>query len=29
MSPDAFTSFVRSEISKFRKVVKERNIKPG
>lgn len=29
MSPDAFTSFVRSEIAKFRKVVKERNIKPG
>jgi tripartite-type tricarboxylate transporter receptor subunit TctC len=29
MTPDAFTSFVRSEIAKFRKVVKERNIKPG
>jgi hypothetical protein len=29
MSPEAFTSFVRSEIAKFRKVVKERNIKPG
>ena len=29
MSPEAFTNFVRSEIAKFRKVVKERNIKAG
>jgi tripartite-type tricarboxylate transporter receptor subunit TctC len=29
MTPEAFTSFVRSEIAKFRKVVKERNIKAG
>jgi len=29
MSPDAFTNFVKSEIAKFRKVVKERNLKPG
>ena len=29
MSPEAFTSFVRSEIAKFRKVAKERNLKPG
>ncbi len=29
MSPEAFTSFVRNEIAKFRKVVKERNLKPG
>lgn len=29
MSPEAFTNFVRSEIAKFKKVVKERNIKPG
>ena len=29
MTPDAFTKFVRSEIAKFRKVVKERNIKAG
>jgi tripartite-type tricarboxylate transporter receptor subunit TctC len=29
MTPEKFTSFVRSEIAKFRKVVKERNIKPG
>lgn len=28
MSPEAFTSFVRNEIAKFRKVVKERNLKP-
>ncbi|HYC47875.1 MAG TPA: tripartite tricarboxylate transporter substrate binding protein [Burkholderiales bacterium] len=27
MTPEAFTGFVRSEIAKFRKVVKERNIK--
>ena len=29
MSPEAFTSFVRSEIAKFRKVVKEKNLKAG
>lgn len=29
MTPEAFTKFVRSEIAKFRKVVKERNIKAG
>jgi tripartite-type tricarboxylate transporter receptor subunit TctC len=29
MTPEAFTSFVRNEIAKFRKVVKERNLKPG
>ena len=29
MSPDKFSSFVRSEIAKFRKTMKERNIKPG
>ena len=29
MSPDAFNKFVRSEIAKFRKTVKERNIKAG
>ena len=29
MTPEAFTSFVRNEIAKFRKVAKERNIKPG
>ena len=29
MSPDAFTRFVRTEIAKFRKTVKERNIKAG
>ncbi|HYH43313.1 MAG TPA: tripartite tricarboxylate transporter substrate-binding protein, partial [Burkholderiales bacterium] len=29
MTPEAFTSFLRSEIGKFRKVVKERGIKPG
>ncbi len=29
MTPEAFTSFVRSEIEKFRKVVKERNLKPS
>ncbi|MES2562256.1 MAG: tripartite tricarboxylate transporter substrate binding protein [Pseudomonadota bacterium] len=29
MTPEAFTSFVRNEIAKFRKVAAERNIKPG
>ena len=29
MSPDAFNKFVRSEIAKFRKTVRERNIKAG
>ena len=29
MTPEAFTKFVRNEIAKFRKVVKERNIKAG
>ena len=29
MMPEAFTSFVRNEIAKFRKVATERNIKPG
>ena len=29
MTPDAFNKFVRSEIAKFRKTVKERNIKTG
>jgi tripartite-type tricarboxylate transporter receptor subunit TctC len=29
MTPDAFTSFVRNEIVKFRKVARDRNIKPG
>ena len=29
MSPDKFSSFVRTEIAKFRKTMKERNIKPG
>jgi tripartite-type tricarboxylate transporter receptor subunit TctC len=29
MSPDAFNAFIRSEIAKFRKTVKERNIKAG
>jgi tripartite-type tricarboxylate transporter receptor subunit TctC len=29
MTPEAFTSFVRNEIAKFRKVATERNIKPG
>ncbi len=29
MSPEAFNSFVRSEIAKFKKTIKERNIKPG
>jgi tripartite-type tricarboxylate transporter receptor subunit TctC len=29
MTPDAFTRFVRDEIAKFRKVVKERSIKAG
>ena len=29
MSPEAFNGFVRNEIAKFRKTVKERNIKPG
>jgi len=29
MTPESFTSFVRSEIAKFRKVARERNIKPG
>jgi tripartite-type tricarboxylate transporter receptor subunit TctC len=29
MTPDAFTKFVRSEIEKFRKVVKEKNLKAG
>ena len=29
MSPEAFTSFVRNEIAKFRKVARERNLKPG
>jgi tripartite-type tricarboxylate transporter receptor subunit TctC len=29
MSPEAFTGFIRTEIEKFRKVVRERNLKPG
>jgi tripartite-type tricarboxylate transporter receptor subunit TctC len=29
MTPEAFTAFVRREIEKFRKVVKEKNLKPG
>jgi tripartite-type tricarboxylate transporter receptor subunit TctC len=29
MTPEAFTKFVRSEIEKFRKVVKEKNLKAG
>jgi tripartite-type tricarboxylate transporter receptor subunit TctC len=29
MTPDAFTKFVRSEIEKFRKVVREKNLKAG
>ena len=29
MSPEGFTGFIRTEIEKFRKVVRERNIKPG
>ena len=29
MTPEAFTKFVRSEIAKFRKVVKEKNLKAG
>ena len=29
MSPDAFNGFIRKEIAKFRKTIKERNIKPG
>ena len=29
MTPDAFNKFVRSEIAKFRKTIKERNIKTG
>jgi tripartite-type tricarboxylate transporter receptor subunit TctC len=27
-TPEAFTTFVHAEIAKFRKVVKERNIRP-
>ena len=29
MTPEAFTSFIRNEIAKFRKVARDRNIKPG
>jgi tripartite-type tricarboxylate transporter receptor subunit TctC len=29
MAPDAFNAFIRNEIVKFRKTVKERNIKAG
>ena len=29
MSPEAFTGMIRSEITKYRKVVRDRNLKPG
>ncbi len=29
MSPEAFTGMIRSEITKYRKVVQDRNLKPG
>lgn len=29
MSPEAFTAMIRSEITKYRKVVRDRNLKPG
>ena len=29
MTPEAFNKFIRTEIAKFKKTIKERNIKPG